>query len=138
MSRWLIVALGVGLSGCASTGSTGSGGDPSVLTAEQIAVSSARNAYDLIQNLRPRWLQTRGQYSMQTTTQQTATGTVSGMTAAEIVVYLDGARVGGADSLRQIDPRNLASMQRLSATDATQRFGTGHIHGAIVLVSRSN
>jgi hypothetical protein len=131
----LLIALGLGLTGCATAGDGRSSRDTAVITAEEISATDATNAYDLVQRLRPRWLQTRGQQGLQTATGTTATGPVTGMQMTGVVVYLDGSPLGAVEALRQVSTRDLARLQRLSAADATQRFGTGHPHGAIIVTT---
>jgi len=120
---------------CASTGT--SRGDSSVITAEEIAESPTRNAYDLVSSLRPRWLNVRGQQRLVTTpTDTTGNRPVSQMATTTIMVYLDGTRLGELDSLRSVNTSDVRSVRRLSAAEATQQFGSGHTHGAIVVSTR--
>jgi hypothetical protein len=117
----LALAVAVAATACATTGEHQPTGNPNMLTSEQIEQSTATNAHDLVQNLRPRWLQVRGMH-----------GAPTGQTA----VYLDGARFGEIDSLRRINTRSIGSMRFLNPTEATNRFGTGHGHGAILITTR--
>jgi hypothetical protein len=130
------LALGVLAAACASTGEPRSGVSATVITHDEIAASTTNNAYDLIRSLRPRWLHDRGQQTLGTTTRQTATGPVTEMTTTGIIVYVDGTRMGSAGTLREISTRDLRSAERLSAGEATRRFGGGHTHGAILLTTR--
>jgi hypothetical protein len=121
---------------CASTGEPRTGAGSSVITQEEIAASHANNAHDLIQSLRPRWLSVRGQSTLGTTTRTGIDGAdVRVMVEQDIPVYLDGTRIGGVDTLRSLSIRGVARMQRLSTGEATQRFGTGHPNGAILITS---
>jgi hypothetical protein len=54
----------------------------------------------------------------------------------EIVVYIDQTRMGGPSSLSQIPITEVKEIQYLSGTDATQRFGTGHGSGAIIVLRK--
>ncbi len=95
-----------------------------VITAEEIAqadASRAWNAYDLIAELRPAFLRSRGATSVRE----------SVPTRAEI--YLDGVHFGGLDSLKTISAAILKRIEYLGAMDATTRFGTNHVGGAILL-----
>jgi hypothetical protein len=109
---------------CASTGQAGHSPRGSWIAQEEIAASTASTAYELIQSVRPRWLNDRGQ------------ATFGLGSSAGIMVYVDGVRMGMVDSLHQVSLRDLKSAQRLSSGEATQRFGGGHPHGAILLVTR--
>jgi hypothetical protein len=124
----VVVLLGV-LAGCASAPAAETAAAPrrqaNLITYEEIqSRAQARDAFDAIQALRPNWLRPRGQQSL------------SDPTAGTVVVYLDGARFGGPDALRQVAVQNILSAQYLNAGDATARFGTGHTGGVILIVSR--
>ena len=90
-----------------------------LITADEIAKSNATNAYEAIKRLRPEFLRTRG-----------VTSTHS-MQAPTPVVYVDGSLYGPLGALNSITASSIASIEYLSAMDATQRFGIGHDAGAI-------
>jgi hypothetical protein len=81
------------------------------------------NVYDLVSNLRPRWLQTRGP------------DTIMG-TPTEVQVHFDDSRLGGIESLRTLPVAGVVSIQFLDANAATARWGLNHGQGAILLSSR--
>jgi hypothetical protein len=54
-----------------------------------------------------------------------------------IIVYVDDVPRGSHDVLRSMSTDDVESIERLDAASATQRFGTGHEHGAIVIRRRS-
>ncbi len=110
--------------------------DRNVLTTEEIQAASVTDAYDLILNLRKDWLITRGTNSWAETTRgEIGTGAPPTLTPgrSQIIVYLNGARIGGVDSLRDVNARLLTRAEFLDGRRATQRFGSGHAHGAILL-----
>jgi hypothetical protein len=121
----LAVALVVAaLPACVTSGG-GSGGSASgPITRAEIEASPSRNGYDLVQNLRPSWLRTRGSTSLRRTE------------APRPVVYIDRIREESVESLRRIDSDMIFQVEFLSASDATTRFGTGHTGGAIVVTLR--
>jgi hypothetical protein len=47
------------------------------------------------------------------------------------LVYVDNAYYGPLSSLRSIRPEWIGEMEYLNATDATTRYGTGHLGGVI-------
>ena len=103
---------------CASTKGTNSPGQsPNALTAAEISASTARNAFEAVDLLRPQWLRTRGGSYLP-------------------VVYLDNTKYGEIDALRNIPAANVAEMQYMSSSDATTRFGTGHVGGAILVKTK--
>ena len=123
--RCLTLLAALALAGCASTGQTAaaSGGNRSLLTAEELrAEPGTRTLDEIIRQRRPTWLTSRGATSLQG--------------GDEIVVYRDGVPTGGPATLRSISAETVESVQFLSAADATTRFGTGHSLGAILVVTR--
>lgn len=93
-----------------------------LITRDEILHSGFSNAYDLVQKLRPLWLTKRGEVSF---FQQT-----------DVVVYLDGTRLGGPESLKDLNSTDIESLRFLDARQATLRFGSGHVHGAILITTR--
>jgi hypothetical protein len=125
--RFITIALLVAVAaGCAST-STGrrtSSRDTRVLTAEEIRQSSAANLYEVIRAYRPEWLIKRGQTSINL--------------EGDIVVYVDNVALGGPESLRTIDVHAVQSARFMTASEAQMRYGVGHMHGAIVVTTRTS
>ena len=109
-----------GLAACASGGGSGDGSprrNPNLITAEELVAYPTVSALDAIRRLRPRWLQARG-----------------GMRAQVVV---DGARMGDLeDALQSIQAASVRTMQYLSSSDATMRFGTNYAGGAIEVITR--
>jgi hypothetical protein len=98
--------------------------NPDVISMQEIEASTdAHDAYELVKRLRPLWLTMRG------------VGSIN-LPVAELAVYVNGVRLGGPDALRDIPRTDIAEMRFLRGTDATQRFGTGHENGAILVTSR--
>jgi len=112
-------------SGCASTQQAGSTRrNPSVITAEEIAGSSVKDAFEAIQLLRPQWLRTRGVSS------------TSSLEAIEVATYVNGSRYGGVENLRNVPAANVIELRYLNATDATTLYGTGNLGGAILVKTK--
>jgi hypothetical protein len=136
-SLCLIAAMAVvGSAACASspassTGSTGTTqqsrtrGSRDRITAEELATIDVQNALQAVQRLRPAFLQTRGG----------ASSSIS-QGPQDVVVYVDQTRMGGPSTLSQIPITDVKEIQYLNGTDATQRFGTGHGSGAIIVVRK--
>jgi hypothetical protein len=100
---------------CASaTGTKSPRRSTNVITAEEIASSTARDALEVVDLLRPQWLRTRGGPYLP-------------------IVYLNNAKYGEIDALREIPAANVAEVRYLSANEATTLYGTGHIGGAIAV-----
>ena len=137
MHRKIVMAatcamLGSSLTGCASSGAPANSkvteSSPDRITAVEIqATSGAQTAYDLIRRLRPHWLQQAG------TTASIAGGRISGQV---LLVYLDGNRLGTAESLRTLSASGIKSMQYYDAVRAAtilREVGSEPISGAIVI-----
>ena len=117
------------LAGCASAGGKETTSSPkpnrdrNLITSEEIERSHESNAYLLVQALRPNMLVTRGPTSIN-------------MQDPGVVVFLDNQRFGNLESLKALQPVNLAEVRYLSAADAQSRFGVGFPQGVILLTSR--
>ena len=103
-----------------SGGATGGGGTPrrntNLISAQEIAGASGGTAYELVQQLRPSWLVTRG-------------GNMP-------IAYLDGVRYGAVEDLRTVGVDRIREVRFLDSREATTRFGTGHTGGAIEVLTR--
>ena len=88
--------------------------------------SGARSAYDVVQSLRPQWLRTRGLANL-----AQAAG------VEDIVIYLDNARLGNREAMRGVALGPVQFLRFFTAPEATQRWGAGHLHGAILISTRS-
>ena len=132
------MSISLALSGCAVVGL----GTPNPFAAQadvvesenrgrnQIVPSEIRDgdiryptAYQMIQQLRPRWLQPRGQVSMMDPG------------AGYPTVYIDEIRHGNMYTLREIPSHHIRLMEFINAADATTRWGTGHRAGVINVVT---
>lgn len=119
---WTGLAVLLVAAGCAAAVGTGSGGDRSVISQEEIEASHQTNAYDLVRAERPNWLRVRG-------------GSFSGQ--PRIPVYVDGLRLGDrAEALRQISVSDIQEIRYYDAREAQFKYGTGNAHGAIEIVTR--
>lgn len=120
----LAVAAILVLAGCSSAGpGKPRPSNPDLITQAEITRAGVSNAYDLVQKLRPIWLTKRGEGSF--------------FQQSDVVIYLDGTRLGGPDSLKEINSTDIESLRFLDARQATVRFGSGHVHGAILVKTRS-
>lgn len=95
-----------------------------VITDEEIRESSARDAYQAVQLLRPDWLRSRGSTSMRDPS------------PVAVVVYVDGQRYGSAESLEQFRIGSFKELRYYNGSEATNRWGTGHSSGVIYLSTR--
>jgi hypothetical protein len=93
-----------------------------VITQQEIAAYPSMTAYEVVTELRPRFLWGRG---------------VRGMSVELPVVYVDNMAAGGPDALRRIPSTSVQEIRFIDAKDATTRFGTGHTAGAILVKTKS-
>ena len=130
-SRRVLATAMVMLAACASGGGSASAArqNPTVISTEEIVASSASNAYEVIQRLRPNFLRTRGAV-------HGTPGATNAMEMVDLVVYLNENRLGGSDQLRQISTGDIREIRYFNSSEATTKWGTGHSAGAIQVVSR--
>jgi hypothetical protein len=118
----LMVAAGVA---CASAGTgTGASHNSDIITAEQIAVTHESNAYDAINQIKPLWLKTRGQTSVNTGSSPYAS------------VFVDGQYFGDLASLRQIIAPQIKQVRYLNGPNAVTRYGMQYGSGVIEVTTR--
>ncbi|HEY1953699.1 MAG TPA: hypothetical protein VGG76_12920 [Gemmatimonadaceae bacterium] len=149
-----IAALSFVLTACATSGAGGAGSaagatraNTDVITTSEIDGATFRDAYDVVQRLRPSWL-TRARASsggsLGGTQVAGSSGSMSGVqpnaSSAGLVVYLDNARMGGPEALRDISASAINTLQYMDAATATAKLpgiGSSIISGAIVVTSRT-
>ena len=95
-----------------------------VITADEIAErNDIQTAYDAIRRLRPAFLRVRGSRSGQ-----------SGSDALKF--YIDNMAETDPDVLKSLPATAVLEIRRLSASEATFRYGGDHPQGAIVIKTR--
>jgi len=119
-----LVLLALLVSACASSGRSRSLGARNVITRAEIESVNVSTAYEVVQQLRPHFLSPRGQTSIQDPGSSLP------------VVYVNGVRYGTPDALRSMRSMDVQEMRFLSASDATTRYGTGHVGGVIEVTTR--
>lgn len=111
-----------------------------VILADEIRRSRAKDAYELISNLRKEWLVPRGTNSWTETTGGTIRETEGRNFVIDIeegrdmiVVYIDDIRIGGPEDMRDIALDGITKAEFIDARRATYLYGAGHAHGVIRL-----
>ena len=125
----VLLALQMFVAGCGSGPAQMNGlgfRDRNILTLEEIrlARTGGSTAWDLISQLRPEYLRSRGRSSLRDPAPATA------------VVYVDDIRFGELDSLRTMNADQILRVQYVNAADATTRYGTDHLGGAIIITTK--
>lgn len=90
----------------------------------QAARTPGWTAWDLISQVRPQFLRSRGAMSLRDAVHITA------------VVYLDNILYGDLEVLKTIASEPICRIEFINAADATTRFGTDHAGGAILIKTR--
>jgi hypothetical protein len=128
--RRVIAAIGLALAAgasaaCASGGSSGGQSRPrqsDLIARDEITRAQWTTAYDMVLALRPRWLSTRGP------------NTIMGE-QGEVQVRVDDSPAGGIAALRTIMPTDIASIRFVDPVAAAGRWGSSHMHGAILVTT---
>ena len=97
----------------------------SLMTGEEVVATHASTLYDAIQQAHPEFLRTRGFSS------------ISNARADVPRVFVDNMDLGDVQILKSIYPNDVAEVRRFSAEEATTRWGTGYVGGAIAVVTHS-
>jgi hypothetical protein len=141
LTRTLLVGVALAsAAGCASSGTAGQAGeaqtsvvsspgrprkDPNVITEAELSARSALTARQVIEQLRPQFLRVRG------------TTTLGNAQTSDVVwVYFDGTRMGTVEVLNNIGAHEIREIRYLSPSEATNRYGTGHVQGAILVTRK--
>ena len=133
----ILVALSLAVVGCSKSGSASAGEAPApsgtkpvvrrqanLITEEELARSAARNGLQAVQMLRPDWLRGRGATSIRETA------------PTQVVVYVNEQRLGGPEQLEGFAITSIKSLRFMNASEATNRWGTGHGGGVIAVTTR--
>lgn len=123
--RLLLAALVLSPWGCsARRADAGARRNGDTITRDEIQAGQFANVFDLVQARRFRWLQARGTDSIN-------------QTPGEVQVLLDGTRLGGVQTLRNLAPSDVTSIQFVDPVSAAARWGLGYAHGAILVSMRA-
>jgi hypothetical protein len=131
--RAALAAIGSALAAAVSAGCASKGGgtprasrgrQTDLITRDEITRAQWATAYDMVLALRPRWLSTRG------------ADTIMGQ-QGEVQVRVDDSPAGGIGVLRTLTPSVIASMRFVDPVAAAGRWGSSHMHGAILVSTRT-
>ena len=108
------------------------------ITAEEIDHSGMNgNVYDLVFSLRRNWLNFRGFDTLGEGPRSVGEGDTGAVDAAEpnLIIYLDNARLGTTSQLRSLPVAGVIGVRYYNGAEATYRWGAGHQHGAIQVLT---
>jgi hypothetical protein len=120
--------------------------NPDFIARSEIDAATFRDAYDIVQRLRPNWFtksRASSAGSLSGTQVAGSSGSMSGVQPSggggSLVVYLDNSRMGGPEALRDMSASSISSLQYMDAATATAKLpgiGSTIVSGAIVATSR--
>lgn len=125
----LALAAALAVTGCTSTrtqadaDASPASGSLDVITRPEINRAQWGDTYELVWNLRPRWVRIRA-------------GDHLRAARAEVQVYVDGTRLGGVTLLRGMPTSGIHRMQWVDPISAAGRWGSGHENGVIAISYR--
>ena len=96
--------------------------DRNVITQAQIRERGFRTAYEAVESLKAPWLLVRPDGLSQ---------------QREVIVYLDDIRLGGIQSLKQIQSPQIILIRYFDSQTAIMRWGVDHSQGVIMVVTRN-
>jgi hypothetical protein len=105
------------------SGSPDPGPDRFVITGEEIRGASIADALEAVEHFHPEWLVERGRDAF------------AEPGADPLSVYLDEVPLGETDALQGISSLMIDYIRFLDARQATARWGTGHSHGVIQVIT---
>ena len=122
----LIVGAACGAPKTSARSSASPFGNRDLITYEEIKAEKIPgwSAYELIAQMRPHFLRSRG------------AGSFRDPTPVRAVVYLDGMFYGKLETLKTLNVEEIREIQFINSGDATTRFGTDHPGGAILISTR--
>lgn len=123
----LVLCVIVLLPACASSGGSSSSSRHDLITRDEIESVRASSLYEVVQRLRPRWLDVRG-------------GDRSFETATGVVVFQGQTLLGGTAELRNLSPDMAGSLRYLdgpTASNSLPGLGSRHVAGAIIINTAS-
>lgn len=120
MRRWIAGAMLAALAACGPPPEPGAipRGGPRLILREEIEQLTVSNVHELVQRLRPSWIQER-----------TGAGGRGYPT-----VFVGSQAFGGVERLREIDTSNVLEVRFLNGPEAASRFGRGVQFGVIQVI----
>jgi TonB-dependent Receptor Plug Domain len=101
-----------------------SAGSGDVITEDEIAASSAANAFEVVRKLRANFFSSRGKTSL------------IGTSSSDPTVYVDDQAYGPISSLRTIPASQITSIRLYRSWEATTKYGMGNMGGVIAVATK--
>lgn len=108
-------------------------GGSNLITQSEISavIGQVENAYDLVEKLRPQMMRSRAS----TFGAVREDGTQGGQQIT-VQAFVDDIRLGELTNLRTVPATTVHEIRYISATDATQRWGTGYMSGVVQVITK--
>ena len=106
-----------------------------MITAREISESAANTAYEAVRLLRPDWLASRRPNLFADPTCGPRDRVCEPVPVDVLKVYLDGHRLGGTETLTEINARTIEAIRYFTPAEAVARWGAGHGQGAILVTT---
>jgi hypothetical protein len=125
-TRLYVLALSVCVACATATGGSGgsTGHDYNRISAEEVAASTAQNAYELINKTRPQYLKSRGKTTVLLDTPDRAS------------VFMDGVLFGDPETLKSIATSGIREIRFYPGNEAGVKFGSQYGAGVIDIKSK--
>jgi hypothetical protein len=107
----------------------------SVITASELERAGVATAHDAVRLLRPQWLRDPGVHVIGEQQCPARWTDVPSCPDRRLIVYLDDSRLGSIETLKEVNAQNIRTIQFLDGAAATYRWGAGHSHGAILIIT---
>jgi hypothetical protein len=126
---WTALVLVAAVTACASSrtgpddAAVPASGSPSLITRAEIDRAQWSDVYELVRNLRPRWVKARWATNL------------PGQTGG-VQVYVDGTRLGGIHLLKDLPTAAIDHLEWVDPVSAAGRWGSGHADGVIAVSYR--
>lgn len=109
-----------------------------ITTAEIEKFGTNGSVHDLVHALRRAWLNVHDMSLRETPRLTAVPGREAHVTPAEdatLMIYLDNVKVGGIEELRSLPIAGALEVRYFTAAQAMRRWGSGHEHGAIEVIT---
>jgi hypothetical protein len=110
-----------------------------ITTAEIEKFGTSGSVHDLVHALRRSWLNVQDMSLRETQTLTPAPRREAIVTPADdartLTVYLDNVKIGSIEELRSLTLASVREVRYFTAAQAMRRWGSGHEHGAIEVIT---
>ena len=121
-----LATLGCMVACAHSVSAVAPGGDPMVITEDQIASLHAANAYEVVRSTHGNFLHSRGRESND-----------PNVPPIPVHVYVDDTYLGDISTLSGISTQVISEIRLYQSYEAQYKFGSGHMGGVIQVITKN-